>query len=65
LAPLFFLNHLYSFCPALTGANATALAIIQIGFEVAVFILPDAALGAEEITNPTFDAFLMVQYRAL
>jgi hypothetical protein len=61
----FFLNHGDSLRPALPGANAASFAVDQVRFKIPICVLPNTALGAEEIAHTTLYAFLAVEKRPL
>src|SRR5512137_1373710 len=62
---LLLLAHHDGAGPALVGADPAALAVIQVRNEVPFLVLLDAALGAEYVADPAFDALLLVQDRSL
>src|SRR5512136_2241915 len=53
-------SHGYGLRPALSGADAATLAVIEISLEVALLVMMDTSLGAEEGADAALDASILV-----
>jgi len=62
---LLLIYHGYYLCPAFADTNTTPLAVKQIGFKIALRVLPDTTLRAKYLADATFYAPVKIIGRSL